>query len=147
MDTYKSEKQVIACDAATIYSKLTNPAVFQAQLEANADKLPAEARENLGMVKFGADSISIQSPVGEIAMAVDHAQSVEGRKVVYAAQQSPVPFSLVVNLEARNEEETDSVAEINLDMPFFMRAMVGSKLTEGAKKFGELLAQLPYRNL
>lgn len=147
MDTYKSDKQTIACNAGTIFSKLTNPSLFKAQIEAHAHELPAEARENLGMVSFGDDSIAINSPLGEITMAVDHEHSVEGRKVVYSALQSPVKFNFVVNLEPRDEQLTDSVAEINLDLPFFMRAMVGSKLADGAKKFGEVLARLPFERL
>ena len=55
MDTYKSDKQVIDCDIATVYGKLSNPAVFKQQLEQNIDKLPEEARAQLQNLKFEDD--------------------------------------------------------------------------------------------
>ena len=70
-----------------------------------------------------------------------------GEKVVYTALQSPVPFNMVINLEAQPDETTMSTAELQLQLPFFMRKLVESQLQDGANRFGELLALIPFDRL
>lgn len=147
MESFKGNPQSIACDAATIYSKLTNPSLIKQQIEINADKIDDQARQHLDAVKFGEDSISIQSPMGEVTLALDHEGSIPGEKVVYTASQSPIPINMVINLEAQPDETTMSTAELQLNLPFFMRKMVEGQLQEGANRFGELLARIPFDRL
>lgn len=147
MESFKSNPHAIACDAATIYSKLTNPSLIKNQIEAHADQIDAEARQHLDAVKFTEDSIAIQSPMGEVTLALDHENSVEGRRVVYTASQSPVPINMVINLEPQPDATTMSTAELQLNLPFFLRKMVEGQLQEGANRFGELLARIPFDRL
>ncbi len=147
MESFKSNPHAIACDAATIYSKLTNPSLIKNQIDAHADKIDGEARQHLDTVKFTEDSIAIQSPMGEVTLALDHENSVEGRRVVYTATSSPVPISMVINLEPQSDETTMSTAELQLELPFFLRKMVEGQLQEGANRFGELLTHIPFDRL
>ena len=147
METFKSSPHVIACDAATIYSKLTNPSLIKQQIEAHADHIDEQARQHLDTVKFTEDSISIQSPMGEVSLSLDHENSIEGQRVVYTASSSPVPINMVVNLERQPDDTTMSTAELQLNMPFFLRKMVEGQLQEGAERFGELLARIPFERL
>ncbi len=147
MESFKGAPHAIACDAATIYSKLTNPSLIQQLIEANADKMEGEARQHLDTVKFSEDAISIQSPMGEVTLALDHENSVEGQRVVYTASQSPVPINMVINLEPQPDDTTMSTAELQLNLPFFLRKMVEGQLQEGAERFGELLARIPFDRL
>lgn len=147
LDTYKSDAQRINHNIITIFEKLSNPSVFQAQIEANMDRLPEEARANIEKVQFNTDSISIDSPMGPLKLAVDPEQSQAPNRIVFTAAQAPVKFNMLIELTAVSETETDSVASLQLDIPFFLRAMVGKQLEEGAKKFGQMLAMLPYDNL
>jgi hypothetical protein len=147
MESFKSNPHAIPCDAATIYSKLTNPSLIKSQIEAHADKIDAEARQHLDAVRFTEDSIAIQSPMGEVTLALDRASSIDGQRVVYTASQSPVPINMVINLEAQPDATTMSTAELQLQLPFFMRKMVEGQLQEGANRFGELLARIPFDRL
>ena len=147
MESFKSNPHAIACDAATIYSKLTNPSLIKNQIDAHADKIDGEARQHLDTVKFTEDSIAIQSPMGEVTLALDHENSMEGRRVVYTATSSPVPISMVINLEPQPDETTMSTAELQLELPFFLRKMVEGQLQEGANRFGELLTHIPFDRL
>ena len=142
METYKSDKVVIDYNIELIYSKLSNPAMFKEKMEQNMDRIPDEAREHLDNLKFEEDGISINSPMGAVKLSVS--ESVEPNLVKYVAESSPVPFGLTVNLEAIDEEHTNAIAEINIELPMMIRAMVGGKLSEGAQKMGEVLAKLPY---
>ena len=145
MESYKSEKVVIDYNIDLIYNKLSNPSVFKEHIDQNIDRMPEEAREHLNKVKFEEDGISIESPVGAMKLSVS--ESVAPNLVKYVAQSSPVPFGLTVNLEAIDEEHTYGVAEINIELPLMLRAMVGDKLKDGAQKMGEVLTKLPFGNL
>ncbi|MBR5725239.1 MAG: hypothetical protein IKX56_00730 [Muribaculaceae bacterium] len=147
MESFKSNPHAIACDAATIYSKLTNPSLIKQQIEAHADRIDEAAREHLDTVRFTEDAISIQSPMGEVTLSLDHEQSIEGERVVYTASSSPVPINMVINLEPQPDDTTMSTAELQLKLPFFMRKMVEGQLQEGANRFGELLAHIPFDKL
>lgn len=142
MESYKSERVVIDYNIELIYNKLSNPSVFKEHIDQNIDRIPEEAREHLDKVKFEEDGISIESPVGAMKLSVS--ESVEPNLVKYMAQSSPVPFGLTVNLEAIDEEHTYGIAEINIELPLMLRAMVGDKLKDGAQKMGEMIAKLPY---
>ena len=147
MESFKSTPHVIDCDAMTIYSKLTNPSLIQQQIEANADRIDEQARQHLDTVKFTEDSISIQSPMGEVSLSLDRENSTEGERVVYTASESPVPINMVINLEPQEDDTTLSTAELQLKLPFFMRKMIEGPLQEGAERFGELLARIPFDKL
>ena len=142
METYKSEKVTINHDINLIYSKLSDPSIFKAQIDNNMDRLPDEAREHLKSVKFEEDGISVESPIGTLKLSVSESQ--EPTMVKYTAQSSPVPFGVTINLESVDENITQAVTELNIELPFMLKAMVGSKLSEGAQKMGELIAKLPY---
>lgn len=147
MESFKSTPHSIACDAATIYSKLTNPSLIQQQIEANADRIDEQARQHLDTVKFTEDSISIQSPMGEVALSLDRENSIEDERVVYTASSSPVPINMVINLQNQDDGTTMSTAELQLQLPFFLRKMVEGQLQEGAERFGELLSRIPFDRL
>ncbi len=142
METYKSDKVIIDHNIDVVYSKLSDPRVFKAHIDSNIDRLPEEAREHLQSVKFEDDGISVDSPMGPLKLSVS--ESVAPSMVKYTAPSSPVPFGLTINLQAIDDTHTESITEINIELPFMLKAMVGSKLTDGAKKLGELIAKLPY---
>ena len=147
MESFKSSPHAIACSAATIYSKLTNPSLIKNLIDEHADKIEGEARQHLDTVKFSKGSISIQSPMGEVSLSLDREQSIEGQRVVYTASQSPVPINMVINLEPQPDDTTMSTAELQLQLPFFLRKMVEGQLQEGANRFGDLLARIPFDRL
>lgn len=147
MESFKSAPHAIACNALTIYSKLINPSLIKQLIEQHADRIEGEARQHMDTVKFLDDAISIQSPMGEVTLALDRENSVEGERVVYTASQSPVPINMVINLEPQPDDTTMSTAELQLDLPFFLRKMVEGQLQEGANRFGDLLALIPFDRL
>ncbi|MBR5170166.1 MAG: hypothetical protein IKW85_06320 [Muribaculaceae bacterium] len=147
MESFKSAPHSINCDAAIIYSKLVNPSLIKRQIEAHADQIDASARQHLDTVRFTDDAVSIQSPMGEVTLSLDHEKSVQDQRVVYTASQSPVPINMVINLEAQQDGTTMSTAELEVQLPFFLRKMVEGQLQEGANRFGELLSRIPFERL
>jgi len=147
MDSFKSQPQDIACNADVIYSKLANPAAVRQHIEENMDKLPPEVQQQISSVRFEDDALSVASPMGEVRLAIDHGQCVPEQKIVYTATLAPVPICLVVNLSQQDEGHTQGIAELQLELPFFLRAMVKPQLEKAADQLGQVLTRLPYDKL
>lgn len=144
MEKFKSDSCRVNHNINLVFSKLSNPSGFKKLIEMNADKLPEEAKANMEKVKFNGNSIAISSPMGDIELGIDEKQTVEPTRVAFAALNSPVKFGLTIELTEVDENTTEEVAVLELDIPFFMSKMVAPQLKEGARKFGELLEKLPY---
>lgn len=139
MDTFKSKPATISCGIEDIFAKLSNPESFNSIIE----QLPDEAKSKFGKAKFEKDSITIEAnPVGEIKLNI--AERIAPTRVVFAAAQSPVPLQIVISLEKASENETIANAELNVELNPFIRPMLSKPLQDGADKFGELLAKLPF---
>lgn len=137
MATYKGQPVTAAIGVSDAYDRLTHLSRLQDRL---AD-LPEQARAQLGQVKFADDSISIPAPpVGELTFRM--ISSEPDRRVVYAADNSPVPFSLTVDLQPQGDNETQAHATIDVDIPAMLKPMVGDKMQQAADKFGDMLGIL-----
>lgn len=145
MDSYKSDKVVIDYNIDLVYSKLSNPSVFKKHADDHLGGMPEGAREFIEGVKFDDDGIIIESPMGALKLSL--CDCVEPNLVKYVAKDSPVPFELSINLESVDEEHTNAISEINIELPFIIRSVIGGKLSDVAQKLGEVLAKLPYGNI
>ena len=144
MESYKSETHNIECAINTVYDKLSHLEVFQNMINANRDKLPQEALENLDKVRIEGDAIAINSPMGDVRLVVDREKCIEPNKIVYTAEQTPIEFNMAIELQPVDEGNTQLVAAMELDLPFFLKGMIGSQLEMAAEKFGEMLSMVPY---
>ncbi|MDE5821549.1 MAG: hypothetical protein K2H63_03580 [Paramuribaculum sp.] len=134
MASYSSKPAVINKPVDEVYERISNIGAYQQKL----DSLPAEVREKIGDVRFEDDAIVITAaPVGEIRFAVK--ERVSPSKVTLAAEQSPVPLNLTVNLEPESESSTKATSVIDVEIPAMLKPMIGGKMQEAADKFGELI--------
>lgn len=141
MDSYKSDIVTINHPIELVYSKLSTPSSFKNI--ANIDALPNEVKEKINEITFGDNSIAFSvNPIGEVVLQI--VERTEPVKVVLSAVKLPIPLNVVLSLEKVDDTTTHAVAEIQVELNMFIRPMVEKPLTEGAKKFGELLAILPY---
>lgn len=134
MASYSSKPAVINKPVDEVYERISNIGAYQQKL----DSLPAEVREKIGDVRFEDDAIVITAaPVGEIRFAVK--ERVSPSRVTLAAEQSPVPLNLTVNLEPESENSTKATSVIDVEIPAMLKPMIGGKMQEAADKFGELI--------
>lgn len=141
MDSYKSDVVTINHPVELVYDKLSKPSSFKNI--ANIDALPDEVKAKINDIKFGDDTISfVANPIGEVVLQV--VERVEPSKVVLSAVKLPIPLNVVLSLDKADDATTHAVAEIQVELNMFIRPMVEKPLTDGAKKFGELLTVLPY---
>ena len=141
MAQYKSETAHIAHKIDLVFSKLSNPGTIGAA----AENLPEQQREILEKVEFSEDAITVKgSPMGNLTLR--RTQVVEPTRIVFEAEQSPVPFKITFNLTEAGDA-TDATAAIDIEIPVFLRPMVSGPMEKATAQFAELLQRIPYDKL
>ena len=64
--------------------------------------------------------------------------------VKYAADQSPVEITLWIQLLPNAPYETRCRVTIDVDIPFYLKPMVGKKLDGVADQLADMLTRIPY---
>lgn len=141
MDSFKSDVVKIAHPISKVYAKLSTPSSFKNI--ANIDRLPDDVKQRIEEIEFGDDSIAFNAnPIGRVVLMVVERE--EPSRIVLEAVKLPIPLKVVFNLTDAGDDTTEAVVDIQVELNMFIRPMVQQPLTDGAKKFGELLAMLPY---
>lgn len=106
-------------------------------LQQYVDSMPAEQREKVGDVEFTRDSIIMKTKqVGDVTLKVIE---LSDRKIVLAAQNSPMPLKLVVDITPLDAERSELVTSIDADIPAMLKPMVGGMFQKAADQFGTMI--------
>ncbi|MDD6778596.1 MAG: hypothetical protein PUD91_06140 [Bacteroidales bacterium] len=141
MDSFKSDVVKINHCIDKVYAKLSTPSSFKNI--ANIAALPEDVKQRIGEIEFGDDSIAFNAnPIGKVELRVVERE--EPGRIVMQAVQLPIPLKVIFSLSDAGNDTTEAVVDIQVELNMFIRPMVQQPLTDGAKKFGELLAMLPY---
>ena len=124
MSKYEGKEAVAVIARDDAFDKLADTKALQARLES----LPDDRRNQLQGLKFDDDAISLASPVGELRFVAQ--EKLRPERIVFAADGSPIPLSAIINLSEKSATETGVSVVIDADLPFMLKAMVGSKLKD-----------------
>lgn len=103
--------------------------------------MPQEVKDRMGEVAFTDDKIIINAPaVGQLVFAITERQAPSLLRL--SAENSPVPFFIVLNLTEETPESTRVNSEIEVEIPMMLRPLVGGKMQEAADKFAEMFTTL-----
>ncbi len=124
---------------ASLREKLSTP-----EIAGKLEQVPAEYRDTvrstLQAIQCDADSVSVQSPLGAIAMRIVERQA--PNKVRLEAEKSPIPATLTLNLQPAGEAATNLQVVIEADIPFLMRGMLSGPLAKAADGLANVLAMV-----
>ena len=133
MATYTSKPTVINSSASAIADKFSDLSRFQEYI----DKLPESERAKIGDLALTSDSIVMKTPqVGEITLKVTERTP---HCIKLSAVGSPVPMILAVNIKPINENSSELVTSMDVDIPVFLKPMIGGTLQKAVDQFGELM--------
>jgi hypothetical protein len=133
MAKYSGKAVTVAKPINEIYHKISDLSTIQSRI----NELPEEAREKVREIRFENDRILANVPgVGEIAFAI--VEKVEPSRLRMSAENSPVPFNIVVNLTEKAAMETEISTMLDIEIPAMLRPLVGGKLQQAADKFSEM---------
>ena len=148
-----SEVKYVGAPVARVYSTLANlenlrPLLDRAQNDESLRQRMREAGqesalEHLHDVELTNDSIAINAPmVGRVSMKVVEREA--DKCVKFATDQSPIAANIWIQTLPVDDATSKMRVTIDADIPFVLKAMVGSKLKEGINRIADMLAMLNY---
>ena len=136
MAEFKSKAYTISSSAETVADKFSD----LSRLQEYIDRLPEEERAKVGNISLTPDSIVMQTPqVGEITLKVTERSP---RRICLSAVGSPVPMGLAVDISPLSEDSCEIVTSMNVDIPPFLKPMIGGTMQKAVDQFGELMKKL-----
>lgn len=136
MATFTSKPTIVDSPAAEVAAKFSNLSTMQDVL----DKIPAEERAKIGDIALTPDSIVMKTPqVGDITLKVTERTS---ERVTLTAIGSPVPMNLSVNIKSIAADRTELTTSMDVEIPAFLKPMVGGTLQKAVDQFGQLMQRL-----
>jgi len=132
METYESPIQTLTCSQAAAYTKLSD----LRNLEAVKDRIPQDKVKDM---TCDIDSCSVTvDPVGQLVLRIVERQP--DHTIKFSADKSPIDFNLWIQLKETSENDTRMKVTLKADIPFMIKAMIGSKVDGFVKQFAEMIA-------
>ena len=136
MSKFESSIKQIPYSQQAVYDKISN----LENLEKVRDRIPADKVQDFS---FDKDSVSVNvSPVGEIKLRIINRE--EPKCVKFETAQSPLPFSLWIQVLPVTETTSKMKVTVDADIPFMLKGMVSGPLKDGIEKIADALAMIPY---
>ena len=128
--------KIIPYSQERVYEKLSD----LSNLEKIKDRLPEDKVKD---ISFDTDTLSFSvTPVGQLILKIVEREPCNYIKL--ETTNSPLPFSLVIQLMSTSEEECNIKIAISMEINPFMKAMVQKPLQEGLEKMVEMLSLINY---
>jgi len=149
---YESQVKTIYAAQDNVYARLSD----LSQLQIMKDNLTDEQKEllkakfdeaskgkvSVSNIEFTSDTASCQ--IQGMPVCVRIIDREPSKTVKFTAENSPINATLWVQLIGTAPYETKAKVTIDIDIPFFLKPMVGSKLDGIADQIAEGLTKIPY---
>lgn len=159
MAEYKSEVKKIFYPQQRVYARLSdlnnlaviqqnadNPELRRRALEQAGDKIKPEQLdqliEKIRELKFDQDSVSGNSPVGNITLRIIERE--EPKTIKFALEGAPIQANMWIQLLPATDSECAMRLTLKADLNFFIKQVIGSKLEQGVEGLAQMLASIPY---
>lgn len=143
MSTYSSKQIEIQAPAGVVYEKLSNFENLRELLDkAPLENIPPDKREMFEKIEITSDSISFPSPMGAMTLTVCERKAPELIKL--KADNTPVPVALALHVRSTGEDRCEAKVDFDIDLPVFLKPMVGGQIQKAADQFGEVLKKLKF---
>ncbi len=135
MSEFKSQEKQIPYSQERVYGRLSD----LKNMAAMKDQVPAAA----GKVDITEDSIRFNVPgAGDIEL---HLAKTEPCSLIqFETVQSPLPFSLRMQLDKVSDEACTMKLVIDMELNFMMAAMLSKTLNDAVDKMADTFARIPY---
>lgn len=136
MATFTSKPTIVDSPAEAVAEKFAD----LSRLQQIIDSVPAEERAKIGDIALTSDSIIMKTPqVGEITLKITERSP---ERVRLTAVGSPVPMNLAVHIRPEGTDRCELSTSMDVEIPAFLKPMVGGTLQKAVDQFGELMKKL-----
>lgn len=153
MSKYQSDVKIIHASQYQVWNRISDLGQFQVM----KDNMPAEQKAMIkakiaeqGDGKFTLSDFSFTRDtalfkVNGMQIGIGIVDREEPMKCVkFAADQSPVEMTLWIQLLPNAPYETRCRVTVDVDIPFFLKPIVGKKLDGIADQLADMLTKIPY---
>lgn len=152
MAKYESKVKEVNALQANVYNRLSD----LSQLQAIKDNMPAEVKEQikakmneetggklaLSNFNFTTDTASFKASGMDVCIRIIDREPT--KCVKFTADNSPIAFTLWIQMLPAGPYTTKIRVTLDVDIPFYLRPMIGSKLDGAADQIAEMLTRIPY---
>ena len=107
-------------------------------------KLQEQGGGKITVGNFSFDQAHARFTVNGMATCISIIEREEPKCVKYTADNSPVAFTLWIQMLPEAAYTTKIRVTLDIDIPFYLRPMVGSKLDGAADMIADALTKIPY---
>ena len=153
MSKYQSEVKIIHASQYQVWNRISDLGQFQVMKDNMSPEQKAAIKAKLAEQGDGKITLSDFSftrdtalfKVNGMTMGIGIVDREEPMKCVkFAADQSPVDMTLWIQLLPNAPYETRCRVTLEVDIPFFLKPMVGKKLDGAADQLADMLTKIPY---
>ena len=153
MAKYQSEVKIINASQYQVWNRISDLSQFQTMKDNMSDEQKAMIKAKLAEQGGGKFTLSDFSFTRDTALFKVNGMQIgigiidreEPMKCVkYAADQSPVEITLWIQLLPNAPYETRCRVTIDIDIPFYLKPMIGKKLDGVADQLADMLTRIPY---
>lgn len=153
MSKYQSEVKIINASQYQVWNRISDLGQFQVMKDNMSPEQKAmikaqiaekgEGKVTLSDFSFTRDTALFR--VNGMQIGIGIVDREEPMKCVkFAADQSPVELTLWIQLLPKAAYETRCRVTIEVDIPFYLKPIVGKKLDGMADQLADMLTQIPY---
>ena len=136
MKKFESSIKQVPYSQEAVYRNISD----LSNLERVRDRVP---QDKLKEFSFDQDSVTVSvDPVGQVTLRVVERE--EPKCVKFEAVQSPMPFTLWIQVLPVNENASKMKVTVKADIPLMLAAFVNAPIQDGVEKIADALAQVPY---
>ena len=153
MSKYTSQEKVISASQYQVWNRISDLGQFQtikdnmspeqkAMLKAKLEE-QAEGKAHLSNFSFTHDTALFEVNGMQVGIGIVERQ--EPMKCVkFKGDGAPVDITLWIQLLPKSPYETRCRVTLDVDIPFFLKPMVGKKLDGAADQIADMLTKIPY---
>jgi len=152
MARYESQVKEVNALQESVYNRLSD----LSQLQAMKDNMPQEMKEQikakmneetggklqLSNFSFTTDAANFKASGMDVCIRIIEREPV--KCVKFSADNSPVAFTIWIQMLPAGPYTTKIRVTLDVDIPFYLRPMIGGKLDGAADQIAEMLTKIPY---
>lgn len=141
-ETFESIITHIPAPIETVYATLSD----LNNISRLRDSISDERAQQIKEMRFDTDSCTISiEPVGELTFRVVMREP--HKTIKFAAENSPIPLFLWIQLVAVDEQNTKTRITVKTDVNPFLKPMIAKPMKEGIDRMAQALAIIPYNKM
>lgn len=142
MADYQSTVKHIAAPAERVFAKFTDLTQLQTVIDRYREQVPQD-QVKIKDISLTQDSCHISiDPIGTVGLKIIETEPF--KTIKFAADGSPLDFNFWIQLVEKEPGDTKLRLTLRADIPFMIKAMIGSKLEQGIEMMAEALTKIEY---